>query len=288
MMKPVVKPALALPVGAKKVSIDFYRLVTCVYGRPGIGKTTFAAGFPDVVLFSCERVSPAISAPDFNAENGGVRDWATFLEGVKLLEQNPKAYRTVVIDTIEALYQHCFRHVCKAKGIDHPQDEAYGKGWDAIKNEFVGGIDRLWATGRGVVFTAHAKEVENTTFSGEKYTRIQPAVGGPALAYLKAKTDCVFYLEYFRGQDGNPIRVAITEGDELVDAKHAGELPRFMPLRKDGGCELFARAYKGEAVGLTLDQIRTGKATGKAGAALVEGEKVKAAKARVAPRSPTK
>jgi hypothetical protein len=284
-MKPIAKSAanaasvaLALPTGPKTAVFSFYELVSLFYGRPGIGKTTVGASFPDAVLFSCERVSPAIRAADFNAEAGGVKDWTIFREGVKLLEKSKGRFKTVVIDTVEAAYRHCFRYVCAERGVEHPPEKDYGRVWNAIKAEFAEQMDRIARTGRGIVFTAHAKEVEITSHSGEKYTRIQPSLSGQAFDYVKARTDCVFYLEYLKGQDGSTLRVAITEGDEIVEAKHAGELPRFIPLVHPNGAELFSRAYRGEPVGLRLDQIRTTKQTSGGGAQLVEGEKIKAAR----------
>lgn len=266
--------ALQLPEAPKAADLDWYRYVTMIYGRQGVGKTTFGASFPDAILFSCERVSKAIEAFDFNAEAGGVRDWAVFRRGVELLEANPGRFATVIVDTIEAAYRACLRWVCDQRGIEHPHDvNDYGKTWDAITTEMGATLDRIWATGRGIVFTAHAQEVEFTAHSGEKFTRIQPHVSGPAMKYLRAKTDNILFAEWVRGADGNPLRILITEGDEVVEAKHAGGLPRFIPLPKEGGAALVARAFAGENVGLGVSAFKAGKETGKHAARLIAKEK---------------
>lgn len=269
---------LSLPTAPKKACADFLRYASLIYGRPGIGKTTWAASFPDALLLSCERVSKGIECFDFNAENGGVRDWATMRAAVDLLEKEKGRFKTIVIDTIDAAYNHALAFACKRMGIAHPQDEGYGKGWDAVKAEFVGVMDRIWATGRGLVFISHAKEAEIQSYSGEKYTRIQPTMSGQAYNFIKAKTDFVFYAEYYRDAAGNPFRILVTQGDDVVDAKSAGNLPRFLPLTKEDGVETVLAAFRGEDVGIDPADLRSGKQTSKSGAALATRARVEGLK----------
>jgi hypothetical protein len=289
MMKLKAKPtgahrapvALVLPTAAKSAVQDLYRYVTLIYGRQGIGKSTWAASYPDSLMLSCERVSQGIPCFDFNYENGGVREWETFREAVELLTPGKKRvsqFRTVIVDTAAAAYSHCMHYVCKRAGVEHPHDKNdYGKTWDAVQYEFSHQLDRLWGAGYGVVFTAHSGEVEYKTHSGEEYTRIQPAVSGQAMKYLKAKTDCIFYAEYVKGADGKTRRILITEGDEVVEAKHPGKLPRYLPLVMPGGADLVARGFKGEAVGLKDSDVRPARTTSEQAAKMIERTRMGAA-----------
>ena len=72
----------------------------------------------------------------------------------------------------------------------------------------------------------------------------------------------------------------ITEGDEVVEAKHAHNLPRYLPFPKTGGAALVARAFAGETVGMDVSTFKTGKETSKQGARLIEKEQVGRAVAR--------
>jgi len=267
-----------LPDKPKKPCEDFFSYVSAIYGRPGVGKTTWATSFPDSLLLSCERVSKGIECYDFMADEGGVRNWETFLAAVDLLEKNPDRFRTVVIDTIDAAYNQCLTAVCKKREISHPQDEGHGKAWDAVRREFTETIDRLQRTGRGIVFISHAKEIEILSHSGEKYSRIQPTMSGQAYAFVKAKTDFVFFAEYFRDPNGNPMRVLVTSGDEVVDAKSAGDLPRFLPLERQNGVDVILRAFRGEAVGIDPRNLRTSKQTSRSGGALISKARTEAVK----------
>jgi hypothetical protein len=259
----------ALPEKPKKACSDFFLYASLLYGRPGIGKTSFLSSFPDALLLSCERVSKGIECFDFNAENGGVTSWTVFLAAIDLLEKTPGRFKTVGIDTIDALYSHCLDYTCKKNGMSHPSDEGYGKGWEMVRKNFTAALDRLWATKRGIVFTSHAKEVEVKSHSGETYTRIQPTMSGQAYGFIKAKTDFVFYAEYYRDAEGNPLRILITSGDDVVDAKSAGNLPRFLPFEKGKAVETVLAAFDGEDVGLNPNDLRAGKQTSKSGGNLI-------------------
>jgi len=268
---------LSLPTEKKVTEPNFFLYASLFYGRAGVGKTTMLSSFPNALMFSCERVSKGIECHDFNWEDGGVHSWDIFLAGVELLEQTDQ-FETICIDTIDAAYAHCMDYVCKNKGIEHPQDEGYGKGWAAVKEEFASTLDRIWATGRGVVFSSHAKEVTITSHSGEEYTRIQPTMSGQAYSYIKAKSDFVFYCEYVKDRHGRSRRVIFTTGDEIVDAKHAGDLPQYLPLDKSRGVEVVVDAFCGEDVGIPIDDIRPSKETSKSGETVLTKQRLEAAR----------
>lgn len=272
-----VASGIELPTTPKKACDDFFLYATLIYGRPGIGKTTWATSFPDSLLLSCERVSKGIECFDFNAEAGGVHSWEIMRRAVELLERDTTRFKTVVIDTIDAAYNQAMTYTCKRLGIDHPHDKNdYGKSWDAVKAEFVGVMDRLWATGRGIVFISHAKEVEIQSHNGEKFTRIQPTMSGQAYGFIKAKTDFVFYAEYFKDADGNPLRVLITRGDDIVDAKSAGNLPRFLEMKKPDGVQTVLDAFAGKPVGINPANLHAAKQTTKSGGRLAVAARVNA------------
>jgi hypothetical protein len=266
-----------LPSEPETACKDFLLYATLIYGRPGIGKTTWAASFPDAIILPCERVCKGIEAFVFNAKGGGVTSWDVFTSAIDLLERNPDRFRTVVVDTIDALYNMCLEYVCMKEGIDYPKENDFGKSWKKISREFTSQMDRLWATGRGIVFISHAKEVEIQSHSGMKFTRIQPTMSGQAYQFIKAKTDFVLYAEYYRDANGNPIRILITGGDDVVDAKSAGNLPRFLPFRREDGVQTIVRAFAGENVGIDPAKLRAGLQTSKGGTNLL----MKAAVAKV-------
>lgn len=258
---------LKLPAVMTEPCLNFYDYVSLFYGRAGIGKTTLLTTAPDCLLLATERVSKGISAFVFNSEDGGCKTWQIFLQAIKLLQKDGGRFRTVAIDTVTTLYDLCLEYIIKTRGC-HPSDEAYGKGWNALKTEWELGMRSLLALGKGVIMTAHEKEREITSYSGEKFNRIGPNVSGSCMDWLKAKTDFVFYCEYVKvPSQKEPLRVMFTTGDEVVDAKHAdvfGDFPPYIPMQKDRGINLINDIFSGKARGLDYNHVHAAKETGKA------------------------
>lgn len=242
------KTEITLPDEPKELNKSLLAYVILVYGRQGIGKSTLAASAPDCLMLSCERVSKNLKCFDFNAENNGpgVNNWSVFKKAVSLLKKTDR-FNAVAIDTVTAAFEHCSKHVCNGLGINHPSEMGYGKAYNAIRNEFVHALREIIGTGRGLIMTAHMQTKEIESFSGLTYTRIEPDMTGQAYKIVKAMTDFIFYAEYAKDTKGNDVRVLITEGDEIVTAKRAIELPKFLPLAKEGGFELIQRAVNGDA-----------------------------------------
>ena len=258
-----------LPTSMKKPNLDPLSYTFWVYGRPGIGKSTLAASWKDIIMFSCERVSPGLVCYDYNAENGGVTSWNIFLAGAHQLKTTKHGFRVVGIDTAEALYQLCMNHVCEALHITHPQDMPYGKGWSEVRKEFTRGLRLLADQNLSLLFISHAKEVEITSISGSSFTRIQPNVPGAAYDIFKRITDFVFYVEYVTDKAGNNRRVLITAGDEIIDAKRAVDLPHFLPLLKGKGYQTIEAAIAGKPVGISDSDILPRRSGGDVGQRLI-------------------
>lgn len=105
-------------------------------------------------------------------------------------------------------------------------------------------------------------------------------MSGQAFAFVKAKTDFILYTEYYRDAEGNPTRIMITAGDDVVEAKSAGNLPRFLPFTKEDGVEIITRAFAGEDVGISPEDLRSGKLTSKVGGNLIGKARMEMAKNR--------
>lgn len=209
-----------------------YQHCGLIFGRPGIGKSTFLSTYPDVLLLSTERITAGLRCKDYQWRMGGVTSWSIFLEAVEMLcSRGGQDIKVVGIDTFDALHEQCARHICQELNITHASDDSYGRAWSFIKMEFSSQIRKLLASGKGVVFTSHAKEREITTASGSKFVRIQPSCSESGYSILKALTDYAFYADFMRSiKHDRTLRVLITEGDEIVDAKHStawNTIPRF-------------------------------------------------------------
>lgn len=264
---------LALPTRPKEPDTDLSHYTLLVYGREKIGKTTLFASFPEAVFFSTEPGTKGLRIFELNADDGGVRNWDIFRQGVDLLEANPGQFKNVIIDTVDRAYDMCLDWVCRTRGIEYPGTDAngkedYGKSWRAVKEEFTDQIHRILQTGRGVCFSSHANEVDIRSRNGESYTRICPSMSGQARKVIEALVDLFFYAEYVRDIDGNTRRILICEGDETIwagaRATVTESFPRFLPLEKNG-YKVIRDAFLGKHEGIAASEIMPGKATTETG-----------------------
>lgn len=262
---------MRLPEKPKKPMLDLSRYMILVYGSKKIGKTMLCSQFPDVLFLTTEPGTKGMEIYEVETN-----DWETVLEAVDALEKEPDRFKTVAIDTADRFYDYCMDYVCLERGIEYPGTDEdgeadYGKSWRAVKQEFTSVINRILITGRGIIFTSHAKETTIRSKGGLKYDRIVPSMGSQARGVIEALVDIVLYAEYFRAKntDGSPgatVKVLICQGDETVWAgtrKTAGKFPELLPLKLDGkeGYNTLARAFKGEDAGLNPQTLAPAQQT---------------------------
>lgn len=249
-----------LPEHPKEPDTNILHYTGLLYGREKIGKTTMMASFPDALFLATEPGTRGQRIYEYNAENGGCKNWDLIRRAVELLEKTDR-FKTVVIDTVDRAYDMALDYVCRVLRIDYPgQDDSgredFGKSWRAVKQEFLSVVHRILQTGRGLWFTSHCREEEIKSRSGETYTRIFPSMSRQARGVVEAVVDMFFYCEYMRssGPDDQVHRVLVTHGNELVWAGTRGidgvVLPPLVPLLPEGGFDLLQRAFQGEPVGL--------------------------------------
>lgn len=178
-----------------------------LFGAKKIGKTNLASQFPDALFLMTEPGGKALSIYQRSVNN-----WTEFTGYVKLLEKD-RRFKTQVVDTADLLFKMCERYVCRKRGIDHPSDEDWGKGWSAVRDEFVHWIQRLVNNGKGTVFISHATEREIKRKSGGSYHSIQPTLAGQARDVLEGIVDIFAYFDYDEDR-----RVLTIRGDEFVAA----------------------------------------------------------------------
>lgn len=102
-----------------------------VYGGEGVGKTTFACGAPDVYLMDLER-GAVLNDPLMIQEP---TTYTEVMDQIKALCTQDHPYRTLVIDSLDALETMCTAHTCKAHGWTAITEPAYGKGYGARTDE---------------------------------------------------------------------------------------------------------------------------------------------------------
>lgn len=125
-----------------------------IYGSEGIGKSTFAAQFPDPLFIDTEGSTNQMDV----ARTETPSSWAmlnSFVDEIKVT----KPCRTLVIDTIDWAEKLCIKNVCDAHGWADITSPGYGSGYSCVYTEFgkfINKLSEVIEAGINVVLTAHA------------------------------------------------------------------------------------------------------------------------------------
>lgn len=232
---------MPLPTQKTDVTADIDQAFWAVYGPPGVGKSTIVSEFPDPIFATTEQAHRHLKI--FNRP---IKDWADFKAFVlEMKTKDGAAFRSVAIDTADNLYKMCTKHVCDEKGMDHPSDEDFGKGWDFVSSAFQQEILKLTLLGKGIFFLSHEKTKEVTS-RNMKYTKIVPSMPSGCHKIILPLVDFEMYVG-FSSLDVNH-RAAIFEPRESLEAKDRfGRFPKEVVLPKGQSYERLKKAWLGQS-----------------------------------------
>ena len=212
----------------------------CMYGVPGIGKSTFAAAAPSPVFLAAESGLTGIDAQALEPTS-----WAHALELMERVATEPHGFKTFVIDTASWLEQE-FVHkaTCEKHKKKSMSDFEFGKGpfyaldeWKPMRQH----LETMWSKrGMNIIVLAHAHTAKIKNPAGADYGIITMKLDVPIDAYLREWADAVLYCEYQTFEVGGDSKRAkvISDGARLVHTQHRGafnaknryNLPELIPL----------------------------------------------------------
>lgn len=216
---------ISLPTEKSPPGFAPERAKVLLYGPPKIGKTTLASQFdPEHTLFlACEEGLDALEV--FKVS---VASWEDFRQVGAALIQDPKHFKTIVIDTVNELHRMCAESVCSNLGIKHASEASHGKGWGGINDEWRLRVGRLANLGLGVWFVSHSKDVEIETRTS-KMTKAVPTISGQPRDYLIGLVDQILYATSYEGKEGT-VRQLRTAANEAHEAGGRVTLTDPLPL----------------------------------------------------------
>jgi hypothetical protein len=169
-----------------------------VYGPEGVGKSTFAAAWPNPVFLDIEggtkqldvsRVEPMTTAEDVR-------------KAIAQLAIDPHDFRTVVIDTADWLERRVTEDVCRKAKVDGIEAFGYGKGYTVLADamaQILASLNALQAKrGMHVVLLAHAavKRCDPPTETGQPYDRFELKCTKQVSPLLKEWCDLLLFLNF--------------------------------------------------------------------------------------------
>lgn len=212
-----------------------------LYGDPKTGKSTLAAELREQTLFLATE--PGLSAIDAYVEH--IHSWPEFLAKAKELSEGKHNFETVVIDTVDELARMCAEHVIEGLAMTadmdtskfiHTNDFGYGKGADAVAQEFRLKVSKLCNLPFSVIFISHTKEVIVKDRTGLETTKRTPDAGQRKQRdWLLGYVDLIAFAEIVDTPEGNVRQLRFwgdttTESGGRVERDRRQYLPQTCPL----------------------------------------------------------
>ena len=212
-----------------------------LYGRNGIGKSTFALKAPAPIFLDLDEnlyELPCVTNKTLKVPINNYDDVVNFL-GVLFNQDHD--FKTVVIDSLSSLEKMIMDKAVKStNGMTSFADFNYGRGhlkamvfWE----EFFQKIKNLWKHKKMIViFLAHHKEKKEENLTGASYSQYQINLHDRASELLRNWCSCVLFAddEVIVGDEKSKIcsseRIIRTDGGLTFLAKNTYNLPVKMSL----------------------------------------------------------
>ena len=216
-----------------------------IYGPPKIGKTTLATHFPGALFLATEDGQGA-----HGCYRVPIASWASFLDACKELAAGKHEFKTIIVDTVDNLWELCSAFICAKRGIEHESELEYGKGFQLVQTEFFRVLTGLSMLPFGLVLISHSVEVEIET-RVKKYTKSIPSFKRKQQSRLLGMADFILYCDFasVKAGDGQTTyqRVIRTKAAEAYTAgDRTGKMPDPLPLSFAKLNEAFTAAIKGD------------------------------------------
>ena len=149
---------------------------TLVYGVHGIGKSTFAAKFPNPVFIQTED-----GLNDIDTTSVGIcRTYAEVISSLGSILSEEHDFKTVAIDSLDWLERIIFAQVCEDKSVSNIEDIGYAKGYTFALNywkEIFSALEDINnQRDMHVVLIAHCIIEKFEDPSSDNYDRYTPAL----------------------------------------------------------------------------------------------------------------
>jgi GTPase SAR1 family protein len=167
-----------------------------IYGVEGIGKTTFAARFPDPLFIDTENGTAQMDVKRLPRPDA----WVELLSEVEWVYNHPDSCKTLVLDTADWAERLCIEAVCAQHQVDGIEAFSYGKGYVYAQEEFGRLLDKLEMVrklGIHIVIVAHAmmRKFEQPEETGA-YDRWELKLSKKIAPMVREWVDALVFVNY--------------------------------------------------------------------------------------------
>ena len=210
-----------LSLEPQRITRDLKGKYILLYGLPGVGKTSLASEFKNVLIAGFEMGTNALN----NVYVQPIKTWKDWRDMVKQLctkDALKDKFDSIAIDTADFAWDLCVKWICSQNGVEKLGDIPWGGGYDLAKKEYTQTFRDLTYSGYGLVFISHSTEKTYKNEKGEDYTQIVPALPNRPFDIVNKMVDIIAYIREIPVEIGDKVenkRYMFLRGDQRFLAK---------------------------------------------------------------------
>ena len=260
---------MKLPENKRRNIEAVEKRVLWIYGVPFCGKTTFANAFPDPLMLNTDGNIKFVDAPyirikdEVKVEGRQTKRtlaWDVFKDTISELEKKENGFRTIVVDLLEDLYEHCRLYMYQQMGITHESDDSF-RAWDKVRGEFLNTLKRLMNLDyENIILISHEDTSKDITRKGgDKITAIKPNLQEKVANKVAGMVDVVARIV----ADGDARTFSFKSNEVIFGGGRLKVNAKDIPLDVDALFAVYDEANKNAASGAAATPAAT--TTAKAG-----------------------
>lgn len=219
---------IAIPTEKSEPQVAMSDFRWLFHSFPKVGKTTLASNFPNAIFLPTEAGLKGLSVHKIPQDADRLKNWTEVGKAVKLLITEDHPFETVIIDTIDNLYQLLITQVARENSVDHISEMGYGAGWDEANKRLYSVLSDLYSE-MGVVLLSHSR-FEEVRLGARTITKTVPDLSTSPRRLVTGWVDIIVYLgideaeseeeheETIEGRALKQRRVAICQPTPYVEA----------------------------------------------------------------------
>ncbi len=251
---------MILPKNERKQAVVNTQPDMWLYGDSYSGKTVFMDSFDNNLMLNTDGNVDHITSPVIRIKNEVTVDgrltktkfaWEVFKEVVDELEKKNNDFKTITVDLVEDLYEHCRLYMYDKNGWEHESDGAFGKGWDMIKTEFLSTMKRLKNTGYQIVYISKQLTSSITLKSGQEITTFKPNIPDKIANVLAGTVDLTARVV----AEGEKHYMSFKTSETIFGGSRYNFGVQEIPLSYESFMDIMIKAQKNESTSKVEKQV---------------------------------
>ncbi len=254
---------MKLPENKRRNIEAVEKRVLWIYGVPFCGKTTFANAFPDPLMLNTDGNIKFVDAPyirikdEVKVEGRQTKRtlaWELFKDTISELEKKENSFRTIIVDLLEDLYEHCRLYMYQQMGITHESDDSF-RAWDKVRGEFLNTLKRLMNLDyENIILISHEDTSKDITRKGgDKITAIKPNLQEKVANKVAGMVDVVARIV----ADGDARTFSFKSNEVIFGGGRLKVNAKDIPLDVDALFAVYDEANKNAASGAAVTPTAT-------------------------------